>query len=146
MKENKNKWFKTKKIVFLMMLFGLGVILGSFWVSVKWIENSVKERCVTAISQYEGDCVEALMQVVDGEDINTYRERNNAIWTLGQIGDDRDGRTTKVIEKYYTGNIPEREPYDEGISQYEMKKALKLLDGGFNITHWFWDPEKLKEM
>ena len=43
-----------------------------------------------------------------------------------------------MVEKYYTGVIPEREPYDLGLSQYEMKKALKLLDGGLNLTHWVW--------
>jgi hypothetical protein len=108
-----------------------------------WIRNSVEERCNIAINQYEGDCVEALIQVVDGEDMNSFRERNQAIWALGQIGEDREGRTTQVIEKYYTGIIPERDPYDLGLSQYEMKKALKLLNGGWNITHWVWKPLEL---
>ncbi len=87
-----------------------------------------------AQSKHEGDCVEALSKVLDDES-NSFRERNFAIWSLGQIGDDR---AMGVIEKYYTGDIPKREPYDEGLSQYEMKKALKLLQGGLNITHLVW--------
>ena len=50
---------------------------------------------------------------------------------------------SEVIEKYYTGEIPERESYDAGLSQYEMKKTLKLLGGGWNITHFVWRPDKL---
>jgi 3-isopropylmalate dehydratase small subunit len=83
--------------------------------------------------------VEALIQVVDGED-NGFSSRNHAVWALGQIGNEK---AKAVIEKYYTGIIPEREPYDKGLSQYEMKKALKLLNGGLNVTHLVW---KIKEM
>lgn len=124
------------------LIFGLGFLVGSFLVTSLTIKNSIKERCFIAINQYEGDCVEALIQVVDG-DINSYSDRNRAIWALGQIGDDREGRVREVIEKYYIGEIPEREPYDEDLSQYEMKKALNLLSGGWNITHLVWSSEKV---
>ena len=123
-----------KRLLICILVFGVGFLVGSFLVSSLVIRDSVRERCNVAINQYEGDCVEALIQVVDGE-MNSYSDRNRAIWALGQIGDDREGRVRGVIEKYYTGEIPEREPYDEGLSQHEMKKALKLLDGGWNITH-----------
>lgn len=36
-------------------------------------------------------------------------------------------------EKYYTGKTPEREPYNAGLSQYELKMPLIILDGGTNI-------------
>ena len=126
-----------KRLLICILVFGTG-----FLVSSLVIKDSVRERCYEATNQYEGDCVEALIQVVDG-DMNSYSERNRAIWTLGQIGDDRGGRVKGVIEKYYTGEIPEREPYDKGLNQYEMKKALKLLDGGWNITHVVWYLEKI---
>lgn len=143
--EKKSKHSSTRFGILVGGVFLVGVIVGSFWVSCMWIKESVKDRCAVAISQYEGDCVEALMQVVDGEDINSFRKRNQAIWALGQLGDDREGRTTEILEKYYTGNIPKREPYDADLSQYEIKKALELLGGGWNITHFVWRPEKLLE-
>ena len=124
-------------------MFGMGFLWGSFLVSSLVIRNSVRERCEVVLNQYEGDCVEALIQVVDGE-MNSYSERNRAIWALGQMGDDGEGRAIDVIEKYYTGEIPEREPYNGGLSQHEMKKALKLLNGGWNITHLIWNPLKLE--
>lgn len=134
---------KLKKWFLYWMVLGVGFIVLVFLVTATWIGVDVRERCQTAQSQYEGDCVEALIQVVDGEDINSFRKRNQAIWALGQLGDDRGGRTSEIIEKYYTGEIPDREPYDDGLSQYEMKKALKLLDGGWNVTHFVWHPNKL---
>jgi len=83
---------------------------------------------------FNGFCVGAFSMMVDDENASL-QLRNYAIWSLGQIGDPR-GRG--VILKYYIGTIPEREPYGETLSQYEMKKALKLLDGGTNLTHLVW--------
>jgi len=54
---------------------------------------------------------------------------------LGQLG---DKRALSILEKYYTGNIPEKESFDNGLSQYELKKAIKPAQGSFNITHWIW--------
>lgn len=130
---------KLKQWFLYWLALGIGFFVLVFLVSCAWIAVDVKERCMMAQSRYEGDCVEALIQVVDG-DINSYQERNNAIWALGQLGDER---AKEVLEKYYTGNIPEREPYDQGISQYELKKAIKLVNGGTNITHFIWKPEQV---
>ena len=80
------------------------------------------------------ECVSALIKQLDDED-NSLRERNYAIWSLGQLGDEQ---ALPVLEKYYTGIIPDREPYDKTLSQYEMKKAIKLLEGGVNLGAWVW--------
>ena len=134
---------KIKKTVLLVVLFGFGFLAGGFWVTVRWIQNSVEDRCVLALEKYkeglpeESGCVEGLMMVLEDED-NSFRERNHAIWALGQIG---DTKAKELVESYFTGNIPDREPFDEVLSQYEMKKALKLLDGGLNITHLVWKYE-----
>jgi len=98
------------------------------------IRSEVNKNCHAAISKYEGDCVEALIQMLDNQE-NSFKQRNDSIWTLGQIG---DSRALEILQKHYTGIIPNREKYDESLSQYEMKKALKLIDGGINITHFIW--------
>jgi len=54
---------------------------------------------------------------------------------LGQLG---DNRTLPVLQSYYTGDIPEREPLDKTISQYELKKAINLTSGGFNMSAIIW--------
>jgi len=49
-----------------------------------------------------------------------------------------DSRALPTLQKYYTGNIPNREPLDGVISQYELKKAINLTSGGVNLTAIFW--------
>ena len=122
-------------------LFGLGVLVGSFLESGWMIGESVKDKCQVAQEKYEGDlpdgkvgCVESLIQTLENgeEDLRT---RNESIWALGQLG---DRRALKAVKKHYTGEIPDREPYNEVLSQHEMKKAIKLLEGGFNATALVW--------
>lgn len=136
MKVNKNKAIRVKvrNWILYWVAVGIGVFVLVFLITSTWIGVSVKGKCDIAISKYEGGCVEALIMQVDDNNAG-YVERNNAIWALGQMGDKR-GKL--VLEKYYTGYIPNREPYAEGLSQYEMRKALKLMDGGINITHIVW--------
>lgn len=116
------------------IVLGVGLFILVFLVTTTWIGVSVREKCLASQSKYEGDCVESLIKTLDDEN-NSPRVRNYAIWALGQLGDKRANET---IEKYYTGIIPDKEPYDDTLSQYEMKKALKLINGGLNITHFVW--------
>ena len=100
-----------------------------------WIGYDVKQQCLDARREYDTqDCVEALITLLD-DDHRGFRVRNHAIWALGQLG---DIRALPTLQKYYTGNIPEREPLDKTISQYELKKAVNLAAGGFNMTAVFW--------
>ncbi len=97
------------------------------------IGNHVQDQCAYAVSLYGSDCVTALGSLV--QDANrTYGERNNAIWALGQLG---DARGLPILEKYYTGVILDKEPWNGVLSQYELGKAIKLLRGGFNLTSLF---------
>lgn len=130
--KKKNK--KILKIILFIGAIGLGVFFFLFIVTSTLIGNDVEQRCAVAQAKYEGDCVEALMAYVE-EPENSYRDRNSGIWALGQLGDER---SLPVLENMYTGNIPEREPYDDGISQYELRKAINLASGGFNITAIIW--------
>lgn len=134
---NKLKIFKNEKIRNIFLFGGLisfGVFFLIFITTCISIGYSAKEHCTTAQSKYEGDCVEALIQVLkDGA--NPYRLRNSAIWSLGQFG---NSKALPILEKFYTGNIPNKEPYDAGISQYELKKAINLLKSGFNISSYIW--------
>jgi hypothetical protein len=98
-----------------------------------YIRNEVEQECRVARARYGGDCVDAMSKLLQDEN-RSFRDRNDAIWVLGQLGDER---ALPALNRYYTGVIPEREPINGMISQYELKKAIKLAEGGFNITHWF---------
>jgi len=137
MKNKKIMGFNQEKLIQWFLYWtvtGLATFVLVFLVTATWIGVSVKEKCLIAEGKYGGDCTHALMLTLDDES-NSYRVRNEAIWALGQLGDQKAKST---IERYYTGNIPTREPYDVDLSQHEMQKALKLLDGDFNITHLVW--------
>lgn len=113
---------------------GVCILLLFFVIGVTWIGLDVKSQCAAAQSDYGGDCVEALVSLVEDES-RGYRNRNNAIWALGQLG---DSRSHKVLQGLYTGVIPPREPLDQGISQYELRKAVDLTGGGQNPLAMFW--------
>lgn len=130
-----NKYIKTiTQNISYLMIVGLSIILLFFVVATTWIGSDVKSQCQSAKAKYGGDCVEALVSTLK-DDANSYRSRNSAIWALGQIG---DNRALATLEDYYTGQIPEREPLNEVVSQYELQKAIKLVKGGNNITAVFW--------
>ena len=123
-----------KEKLFYLVAIGLSIFLLFFFIGSVWIGHEAKNLCQQAQWQYGGDCVEALIAQLDDEH-QGFRNRNHAIWALGQMGDDR---ALPVLEKYYTGDIPDREPLDETISQYELKKAINLASGGTNITVSIW--------
>jgi hypothetical protein len=123
-----------KEKLFYLVAIGMSVFLLFFFIGSVWIGHEAKSLCQNAKWQYGGDCVDALITQLNDEH-QGFRNRNHAIWVLGQMGDDR---ALPVLEKYYTGDIPDREPLDETISQYELKKAINLVKGGTNITTWVW--------
>lgn len=122
------------KYLTYLVIFAFSSVILLFSLAIIWIGVEVKSSCNRAQQMYSGNCVEALIPFVEDED-QSFQDRNTAIWSLGQLG---DSKALPVLETYYTGNIPEREPLDEMISQYELKKAINLAKGGQNVTALFW--------
>ncbi|MFC1700684.1 hypothetical protein ACFLZ0_00845 [Patescibacteria group bacterium] len=120
----------NKNIFFYISSIGILLFLFIFLVTCSWIGYGVREQCSIAQTKYQGDCVEALMQSFEKE------QNNSVVWALGQLG---DNRALPLLQSYYTGEIKKtKEKWDEGLSQYELKKAIKLLDGGFNASAIIW--------
>jgi len=126
-----------KKIIVGIVIGGISIFFLFFMATCFLIGRDVRKKCGEAKKQYTGNCVEALTSLLNDEN-QSFRARNSAIWTLGQLG---NSYALPVLEKYYTGNIPPRESLDKMISQYELKKAIKLASGGLNITAFFWRSE-----
>lgn len=123
-----------KEKLFYVIAIGVSIFLLFFVISCTWIGYEVKTQCQNAQREYGGDCIEALIVLLN-DDSRGFRVRNDAIWALGQMG---DSRALSVLQSYYTGSIPDREPLNETISQYELKKAVNLTSGGTNLTAWAW--------
>jgi hypothetical protein len=125
---------RIKERIFYGVAIGTSIVLLLFFILSVWIGFEAKNLCLQARWQYGGDCVSALMAQLDDTD-EGFRNRNHAIWALGQIG---DVRAMPTLRAHYTGIIPEREPLDAMISQYELKKAIAQMNGGINITRFIW--------
>ncbi len=123
-----------KPTIIYIVVVGISVSLLLFFVACTWIGNDVKTQCQTAMQEYGGDCVESLSKTLKDESRN-FRTRNLAAWALGQIG---DPRALPILRELYTGNIPPREPFNDVLSQYELKKAINLIESGINICSWAW--------
>ncbi len=128
-----------RRISNLTVLIGLAAAAFIFLGSCLQIGLTVRQQCQQAQQSYAGDCVESLTALLEDE-TQSYKLRNRAVWSLGQLG---DSRALPVLENYYTGQIAPRESLDEAISQHELKKAINLTSGGFNMTAWVWRNELL---
>ena len=108
----------------------LGVLAAYVGVSF-WIGSDVRSITAEVMRAHEGDRVEALITYVD-EPTHSLKERNRAVWALGQLGDQR---ALPVLEKYRTG-----QPCDHTstLCQRELAKAVHLAGGGVNVTALVW--------
>jgi hypothetical protein len=125
---------QIREIIIYVFSVGIVFILFLFLISINIIGYSVKAECRLARDKYPGDCVEALMSYLD-DDNNGFRERNSAIWALGQLD---DSRSLPVLKKYYTGFSGERCNRGQELSQLELKRAIGYMEGNANITTFFW--------
>lgn len=123
-----------KNLIGYVIGVGILFVIFVFFVTCTQIGFEVKRQCESAQGRYGGECVDALMSQVADES-NQYG-KNSAIWALGQLG---DKKALPFLEQYDTGEkLPDRENWDEGISQYELRKAIKLLKSGFNLSAFVW--------
>lgn len=123
-----------KKWMWLVLLGIFIISLLIFIITSLWIGSDVRRYCKEAKKIYGGDCVFALSEMVDDRGM-PYRDRNHAIWALGQMG---DPKALPYLTKNYTGNIPNKENLDNALSQYEISKAMKLMQGGINLPAIIW--------
>ena len=119
-----------KKALYGLIIFVF--LLSITYVSIGWtIGKGVKSVCAEAAAEFAGDKVGALIAYVNSES-HSFKEKNRAIWALGQLG---DVRALSLLEQLYTGQSCEHDKY---LCQYELKKAIRLCKGGLNITAWIW--------
>lgn len=132
--KHKNMLLNTMvKIAGYVSAVGVSIFFLLIFISFTWIRHDVKTQCENVKKEYGKDCVESLILTLKDEQ-KSYKDRNSAIWALGQLA---DKRALSVLKSYYTGNIPQREPLHKTISQYELKKAIRWCEEG-NITSWMY--------
>jgi hypothetical protein len=105
----------------------VALLSGTTWL----IESGVHAATEAALLDRPGDPVPALMAYIESP-THTLRERNRAIWALGQLG---DARALPVLEKHVTGGQCD---HSRALCQHELRKAIQLCRGGTNVTAILW--------
>jgi hypothetical protein len=124
-----NRFLKIKKVLVYGTLICFTFLFVAYLLICFDIRSSVKEISAEATQHYPCDRVEALITYVKSED-QSLRQRNLAVWALGQIG---DKHALPVLNQFYTGGPCD---HDSRLCQHELQKAIKLCQGSFNATAW----------
>ena len=126
---SRSRWASVKRALGYGILICFTFLFVGFLCICFSIRSSVKEISATAVRELPGDRIEALMGYVDSESYSL-KQRNHAVWALGQIGDER---ALATLEKFYTGGPCD---HDSHLCQGELQKAIKQCKGSFNATAW----------
>jgi HEAT repeat protein len=110
---------------------GLVILFTGFLSICGAIGSGVRTISAEALREQPGDRVLALLAYVECER-HSLRDRNRAVWALGQLG---DSRALPLLEKNYTGKPCEHSRF---LCQRELKKAIEHCRGGLNLTAYVW--------
>ena len=122
------KWW-----LFITGLVALTVVI----YTVPWmfwqLQIPVKRHCAEVREEFGGDCVEALLAVIQSEH-HSCLEKNQAIWALGQLA---DRRALPVLRSLRTGVACRRPCHrDLHLCQYEIEKAIRWCERGTVFSRW----------
>jgi hypothetical protein len=110
-------------VVGILLVIYLGVSLMIGW--------GINKESRSAMAQFSGDRIEALMALVDCQDCKL-EDRNHAVWALGQL---KDKRALPVLYKYRTGKPCN---HSQQICQYEIGKAIRWTEGNSYMLPQIW--------
>jgi hypothetical protein len=124
-----------KKLIFYTFLIAFGLLFAGLTYAHWIIFHDVKEMCTIAQKEFPGDHVEALIAYLESDN-HTFKEKNNAIWALGELA---DSRALPALKKLVT-NKECLKPCDNSlyICQYGLKTAIEHCEGKFVAVKWMW--------
>ena len=124
-----------QKIIFSVFLIGLAAFIILFAIALRMIYSGVESICEISSNKFESDNVEALISLIESDEFS-FKQKNKAIWALGQIG---DRRALPLLRKLDTDEI-QKKPHDSDkyIVQYSVEKAIKQINSNFIVTRWIY--------
>jgi len=116
-------WFAAGMVLLLLAYGGVCLVIGA----------GVGDAMARALDRFPENGTEALISKAGSAEF-PLKDRNRAIWALGQLG---DVRALAPLESLKTGK-----PCDHAaaVCQHELRKAIRQCRGGVNITRWAWKP------
>ena len=127
--KSRSIWAAVRRVLGYGALICFAFLFVAFLCICFSIRSSAKEISAMAVREFPGDRIVALMTYVDSKNYGL-RQRNRAVWALGQIGDER---ALTTLEKFCTGGPCDHE---SRLCQGELQKAIKLCKGSLNATAW----------
>jgi hypothetical protein len=126
-------WNRRRAVRFIGRVAAIGLVLiAALSVGTTWlIASGVHAASEAALLERPGDRVPALMAYIESPS-HTLRDRNRAIWALGQVG---DARALPVLEKHFTGRLCD---HRRALCQDELRKAIRLCRGATNLPALIW--------
>ena len=132
--EKKNKTC-SRKFISRVILIGLAIFIIVFAISLHMIYSGVKSICEIATNKFEPDNVLALISLIESDEF-PFKQKNKAIWALGQIG---DKRALPLLRQLDTDEIQEKPlNSDMYIVQYSVEKAIRQINSDFIVTRWMY--------
>ena len=124
-----------RKIILSVILIGLAALIILFAISLLMIYSGVESICEIASNKFETDNVESLISLIESDEFS-FKQKNKAIWALGQIG---DRRALPLLQKLDTDEI-QKKPLDSDkyLVQYSVEKAIRQINSDFIITRWMY--------
>lgn len=112
-----------KKKVILTGLIVIAAAMGIAYLGFRiWFKSEINQICNHAMSLHEGDKIEAIIALLES-DKQCLKTKNNAIWALGKLNDQR---ALPVLKKLRTGKECDHTRY---VCQRELEKAIDNLEG-----------------
>ena len=124
---------KLRTWILFSLLIGVAVVAYSVPWMFRQLRAPVTERCAKAQLEFGGDCVEALAELA-GSKNHSYIERNQAVWALGQLADERALPALLSLQSDVPCERPCRR--DKHLCQYEVEKAIKWCRQGTLFSRW----------
>jgi len=120
----------VSRIISVVLVVGLMAISATFLI----IYRDVKKVCIKARSQYKENCPNSLIKTIQSENV-TSREKNSAIWALGQLADKNSLEFLYELNK----SLPDQKrcDYNKHLCKYGVEKAIQWCEKG-NITNWMY--------
>ena len=123
-----------KKIFIWIALIGFIIFIGLAGFTFSKIYHSVERITDIAKNEFEGNAIESLIELVNSKN-HSIREKNTAIWALGQIADEKALPFLEKINSETNQNSPCN--LSNTICKGEIEKAIKWCKKG-NLTSWMY--------
>lgn len=114
-----------KRVAFWALVGALAIAISLFALEGA-IRLFARETGSRAAARFGGDTITGLTSLVDCSGC-LLRERNVAVWALGEL---RDRRALRVLKAHYTGRKCD---HTAGLCQYELGKAIMKIEGTWNL-------------